>query len=166
MPKRAVPRPPRPSRQYRSHPGQRRWSLRGSSVQKTAICAPVLPAQLVVWACAWLPPWFRSNRSALCLWCPPNHNLPRCLVQCVARSTWHLQTHARGLAGLTGLLGKGLGGPEPPVLLGGMGAVFLLMLLWPWPGTARGLRLREFGGPRPVLGVGTTASSPEPPLVV
>lgn len=166
MPKRAAPSPLRQNRRSRSHPGHRRWSPRGRSVQRAATRVPVLLAQPVVWACAWLPAWFRSNRSALCLWCPPNHNLPRCLVRCVARSTWHLQTHARGLAGLMGLLGKGLGGPEPPVPLGGMGAVFLLMLLWPWPGTARGLRLREFGGPRPVRGVGTTASSPEPPRVV
>jgi hypothetical protein len=52
-----------------------------------------------------------------------------------------------------GLLGKGLGVLELPDPLGGMGAVFPLMLLWPWLENAKGLRLREFGGPRPVLGV-------------
>lgn len=166
MPARAIPHALRPNRQPQSRPSQRRRSLRGSPVQTAAACARVLWAQLAEWACAWLPPWFRSSRSALCLWCRPNRNLPRCLVRCVARSTWHLQTHARGLVGLMGLPGKGLGGPEPPVPPGGMGAVFLLMLLWPWPGNARGLRLRAFGGPRPVLGVGTTASPPEPPPVV
>lgn len=151
MPKRETPSPLRQNRQPHSHLGRRRWILRGS---------PIPLAQLAVWACAWLPPSFRSNRSALCLWCPPNHSLPRCPVQCVARSMWHQQTHAQSLAGS---MGTGPGAPEPPAPLGGMGVVFPLMLLWPWPGTARGLKLRQFGGPRLVLVLGTTASSPKPP---
>lgn len=40
-----------------------------------------------------------------------------------------------------------------------------MMLLLPWPGTARGLKFRAFGGPRPVLGLGTTASSLKPPPI-
>lgn len=165
MPKRAVPRPLRPNRQPHSTPGQRRWSLRGSPAQRAAIRAPVPSARLAVWACAWPPPWFRSNRSALCRWCPLSHNLPRCPVSCVARSTWHQQTPAQGPAGWMGLLGKGLGGPRPRGPLGGTGAVFPLMLLWPWPGTASEPRRWGCGGPKPAPGVRTAASSPEPPPV-
>lgn len=165
MPKRATSGPLRQSRQLHRHFGQRRWSLRGSPVQRTAVPACVPWAWPAVWACAWLPPWFRSNRYALCQWCPLSHSLPRCPAQCVARSMWHLQVHVRDPAGLMGLLGRGPGGPEPPAPLGGMGVASLSMLLWLWPGTARELRPREFGGPRPVLGARTTASSPEPPPV-
>lgn len=60
------------------------------------------------------------------------------------------------------VLGKGLGHPELPAPLGGMGTVFPLMVL------ARDRRRTEARGvrrPRPALGVRTTASSPEPPPV-
>lgn len=148
MPKRATPSPLRQNRQPHSHLGQRRWILRGS---------PIPLAQLVVRGMRLASTLVQVQQVRSVPVVPPKPQLAKMPRQCVARST-HQQTHAQNLAGSDG---DSPGAPRASRSSWRNGVVFPLMLLWPWPGTARGLKLRQARRTQTCTGAGDHSLIPK-----